>query len=157
MAKGTFYLYFEDKYDLEKKLIAHKSEQVFRHAVENSGYEEKEGVIERVLALVDDTVDQLEQNPLLLRFIHKDLSWGIFRRAFDKAEMDYTAVFRDIIGAPVEDIKTVETCLFTFVELMGATCCSVILHGEPMSLEEYRPYLHRSIEAIIRSFFPDIE
>lgn len=156
IAKGTFYLYFEDKYDLEKKLIAHKSEQIFRHAVENSGYEEKEGVILRTLAIVDDVIDQLEKNPLLLRFIYKNLSWGIFLRTIDKSDMDYTAVFRNIIGADVKDTKQAETCLFTFVELLGATSCNVILRGEPMTMEEYRPYLHRSIEAIIHSFFPDV-
>ena len=29
LAKGTFYLYFKDKYDLRDKLIVHKAEQLF--------------------------------------------------------------------------------------------------------------------------------
>ena len=33
VAKGTFYLYFKDKYDIRNKLIAHKSSQLFRNAV----------------------------------------------------------------------------------------------------------------------------
>ena len=32
VAKGTFYLYFKDKYDIRNKLIAHKSSQLFRNA-----------------------------------------------------------------------------------------------------------------------------
>ena len=32
VAKGTFYLYFQDKYDIRNKLIAHKSGEVFRRA-----------------------------------------------------------------------------------------------------------------------------
>ena len=32
LAKGTFYLYFKDKYDLQDKLIAHKAGQLFADA-----------------------------------------------------------------------------------------------------------------------------
>ena len=30
VGKGTFYLYFRDKYDIRNKLIAHKSNELFR-------------------------------------------------------------------------------------------------------------------------------
>ena len=33
VAKGTFYLYFKDKYDIRNKLIAHKSSQIFSTAL----------------------------------------------------------------------------------------------------------------------------
>ena len=32
VAKGTFYLYFKDKYDIRNHLIAHKASQVFEAA-----------------------------------------------------------------------------------------------------------------------------
>ena len=32
VAKGTFYLYFKDKYDIKNKLIAHKTKELFAHA-----------------------------------------------------------------------------------------------------------------------------
>ena len=32
VAKGTFYLYFKDKYDIRNKLIVHKSSEVFKRA-----------------------------------------------------------------------------------------------------------------------------
>ena len=32
VAKGTFYLYFKDKYDIRNRLIAHKSSQLFMQA-----------------------------------------------------------------------------------------------------------------------------
>ena len=34
MAKGTFYLYFKDKFDIRDKLIADKARQVFCRALE---------------------------------------------------------------------------------------------------------------------------
>ena len=32
VAKGTFYLYFKDKYDIRNHLIAHKASQIFQAA-----------------------------------------------------------------------------------------------------------------------------
>ena len=42
--------------------------------------------------------------------------------------------------------------IFTIMELVGSTCYSVILEGEPADLDSFRPYLHRSIRAILDSF-----
>ena len=38
VAKGTFYLYFKDKYDIEEKLITYKANQLFQHALSTSNY-----------------------------------------------------------------------------------------------------------------------
>ena len=37
VAKGTFYLYFKDKYDIKNKLIAHKTKELFDHAAVCTG------------------------------------------------------------------------------------------------------------------------
>ena len=52
IAKGTFYLYFKDKYDIRNRLISHESSKLFKNAVadleefskeknEQLGFEEK--------------------------------------------------------------------------------------------------------------------
>ena len=84
VAKGTFYLYFKDKYDLHEKLVIRKSEQLFLHALEESDYRSQPGAAGKVLALVDDILFQLRDNKVLLQFINKNLSWGVFRRAINK-------------------------------------------------------------------------
>ena len=33
IAKGTFYLYFKDKYDIRNKLISHEASKLFKNAV----------------------------------------------------------------------------------------------------------------------------
>ena len=42
--------------------------------------------------------------------------------------------------------------VYTILELVGAACHSVILSGDPVDLDTYLPYLHRSIRAIMDSF-----
>ena len=41
VAKGTFYLYFKDKYDLRAMITMHKAEQIFMKAWEESGINNK--------------------------------------------------------------------------------------------------------------------
>ena len=35
IAKGTFYLYFKDKYDIRNKLISHESSKLFKNAAKD--------------------------------------------------------------------------------------------------------------------------
>ena len=152
VAKGTFYLYFKDKYDLQEHLIIQQSEMLFKHALRKSGYEKKQGQAAKIIAITDDILSQLNGNRLLLRFINKNLSWGVFRQAISKSETDYMAVFREIMGTGPEHDHDMQIYIYMVLELIGSTCVSVILENDPVSLDEYLPYLHSSIEALIYSF-----
>lgn len=93
---------------------------------------------------------------MLLQFISKNLSWGILKNAFEKTVPDETQQFYEYYLELMKKSSVVcrqpELMLFTIVELTGATCYSCILHNQPVSMEEYLPYLHRSVHEIIRSF-----
>ena len=152
VAKGTFYLYFKDKYDIHQRLIQRHAEQLFRHSVEYSGYRERQSSAEKVLALTDDILRQLQENRWLLRFVGRNLTWNVLCRAFVSSETDYRPVLEDIFGPGMLDDKDLRIELFTILELIGSTCQSVILENDPVELETYLPYLHRSILAIMNSF-----
>ena len=152
VAKGTFYLYFKDKYDLHEKLVIRKSEQLFQHALEQSGYQDQPDPTGKLLTIIDDVLYQLRDNKLLLQFINKNLSWGVFRRAIGKWEPDYPAIFEEILGSIPSDRKSLAIEVYTILELVGSTCYTVILNGDPVDLDTYLPYLHRSILAILDSF-----
>lgn len=152
VAKGTFYLYFKDKYDLNEKLIIHRSEQLMRHALEHSGYEKLETNTDKLLVIMDDILFQLKENLLLLRFLNKRISWELFYKVMEKNEEGYAAVFKNIPGQDDAGRKNLEIELFTIIEMVSAVSYSVILTSDPVSLEEFLPYLHRSIRAIVASF-----
>jgi hypothetical protein len=42
--------------------------------------------------------------------------------------------------------------LFTITELVGSASYSCILYNQPVPIDDYLPYLHQSIRAIIHSF-----
>ena len=152
VAKGTFYLYFKDKYDLHQKLIQHKSEQLFRHALENSGYEQRETPADRILAITDDILSQLQENRRILLFFNRSLSWNAFRRALERTELGDPSLPEKLFGTGVPKETDRQMEIFTILELISSTCHSVILEDDPVDMDTYRPYLHRSIRAIISSF-----
>ncbi|MCQ2407834.1 MAG: TetR/AcrR family transcriptional regulator [Oscillospiraceae bacterium] len=154
VAKGTFYLYFKDKYDIRNRLISHKSSQLFRTAVEELG-DQTEGLAfeDRLIRIIDNIINQLSENQSLLNFISKNLSWGIFKNALTAPASDDDINFSDVYygmlaEAPCE-FQDPEIMLFMIIELVSATCYSAILYEDPCSISELKPHLYDSIRLII--------
>ena len=82
VAKGTFYLYFKDKYDIRNHLIAHKASQVFQAAyTELQSHPELTDFEEQVLFIIDHILNQLASNLSLVMLLSKHLSWGFFKNS----------------------------------------------------------------------------
>ena len=91
IAKGTFYLYFKDKYDIRNKLVSHEASKLFKNAVSALELHIKEQQIndhsftitftEEIIFIADHIINVLNTNQTLLTFISKNLSWGIFKEA----------------------------------------------------------------------------
>ena len=153
VAKGTFYLYFKDKYDLQEKLIANKAKQLIQHALANSFYEDKADADEKIIAIIDDILDELQKDKKLLKFINKNLSWGIFRRALSRSDMDPILIFSRVLGVAAED-PSLEVAVYMIIELGSATAHNIILDGDPVSFTDFKPWLYKSILAIIHECLP---
>jgi len=157
VAKGTFYLYFKDKHDIHNRLISHKSSQLFQNAVKE--YQKlSEPIIsfeERMIFFVDNIVNQLTENPRLLSFIAKNLSWGIFKNALTtpvkETDVDFRYVYREMLEEAPEEYAQPELMLFMIVELVSSTCYSSILYSEPVEINKLKPYLYASIRGIIHT------
>lgn len=156
VAKGTFYLYFKDKYDIRNRLISHKSSQLFRNAVaelENST--ENLEFEDRIIKIVDNIVNQLNENQSLLTFISKNLSWGVFKSALtscvDDDDINFSAVYYAMLEDAPYEFTSPEIMLFMIIELVSSTCYSAILYNEPCSLEELKPHLYETIRLIIKN------
>ncbi len=156
VAKGTFYLYFRDKYDLGNKLIARKTSSLFQHALTTLEHSDAQLFEDKLIVIIDDVLGQLNSNPILLRFINKNLSWGIFQSALhhieDTEDVDYLAVFNNLIQSD-QDVEWIESklMLYTIIELVGSTCHSVILDKNPTDLEHYKPFLYNHVRSIVRN------
>jgi len=154
VAKGTFYLYFKDKYEIRDRLIARTAGKLFMAAHEEL---EKCGIPEfedKIVFIVDYVL--MVKNKAILKFISKNLSWGIFRQAIIKNEgdeqMNVMQFFRKMVEEnPKVELRAPKTMLFLIIELASSASYSTILENDPISYEELKPYLNESIRAIIRN------
>lgn len=163
VAKGTFYLYFKDKYDIRNKLVSHEASKLFKNAVSALELHIKEQQIndhsftitftEEIIFIADHIINVLNTNQILLTFISKNLSWGIFKEALTTNVADDDINFKDIYYEMLEDsglnLNEPEIMLFMIVELISSTCYSSILYKEPADIDRLKPYLYKAIKAII--------
>ena len=154
VGKGTFYLYFKDKYDLKNRLVAKHSARLFKTAMAQLAQSGRElGFKEKIIFIIDSILNQLVENRALLTFISKNLSWGIFKNALtahsQNDELDFLSIYNEMLEDAPREIHDPEIMLFMIIELISSTCYSAILYSEPVSLEELKPHLYRSINDII--------
>ena len=163
IAKGTFYLYFKDKYDIRNKLISHEASKLFKNSVTAlNSYADEEKTknpdftitfTEQIVFIADHIINALNNNQTLLTFISKNLSWVIFKEALTTNVAEDDINFRDIYYEMLSEsglnLKEPEIMLFMIVELISSTCYSAILYKEPADIDTLKPYLYSTIKAII--------
>ncbi|MDD7402655.1 MAG: TetR/AcrR family transcriptional regulator [Butyribacter sp.] len=158
MAKGTFYLYFKDKYEVQDCLIAQKANLIFEKAnkklddwIEHGNCRSFEDC---VIFLADCIIDQLNENPSLLRFIAKNLSWGVFSniRFQEKDNQNCMDVFDSLLEQSEKQYRQKELMIYMIVELVNATCYNVILYDAPVALEKLKKELYETIRGILHQF-----
>ena len=156
VAKGTFYLYFTDKYDIRDRLIARTAGQLFLTAYQALEAAQIPVFEDKIIFIVDYILEIMKQNPSILKFISKNLSWGIFRKALTHNDSDSPISALEVyqkmlVDNPHVKLRAPETMLFLIFELASSTSYSTILESDPITFEELQPYLNESIRAIIRN------
>lgn len=158
MAKGTFYLYFKDKFDIRDKLITSKATQLFFHAAQEmkrTGMADSESTTleDAIIFIADSMINDLNEDKRLLRFISKNLSWGVFHNLLVTSDEENGYSFYDGYEIMLEKsgrrFRNPELMLYMIVELINSTCHNVILDQEPVTLAELKPELYNVIRDII--------
>lgn len=160
MAKGTFYLYFKDKFDIRDKLIMAKATQLFRHAseaMEEQGLwgPQSASLEDQIIFIADSVIHQLDADKILLRFISKNLSWGVFHNMLttspgEDGEYSFYERYSIMLEKSGRKFRNPELMLYMIVELVNSTCYNVILNQEPVTLAGLKPELFDVIRGIIR-------
>lgn len=156
VAKGTFYLYFKDKYEIRDVLIAKQSKKLFQDAVDNLHKNYISNFSDQIIFVINYIIDELTSNTLLLKFISKNLSLGIYNKAvmkiYENNEQKENGIYQLFMKGVKENnlkIKNPEVTLFMIIELVSSTCFNSILYKEPLSIENFKPYLYDAIRKLI--------
>lgn len=158
IAKGTFYLYFKDKYDIRNRLIYHESSKLFKEAHtalqahlstnQDTTFEDK------IIFIIEHIINFLNENKSLLTFISKNLSWGVFKDAIvssatESDDEDFITNFYKLMENDNIKIKEPEIMLYLITELVSSSCYSAILYNQPSGIDNLKPYLFTAVKNII--------
>lgn len=154
VAKGTFYLYFKDKYDIKNKLVAHKTQELFDAAGLALSEARIQGLEDQMIFLIDHLINSLKEDKPLLNFISKNLVMGALRSALLTGEYSDGKVyeqFLELVAADDHEYEDIDVMLFTIVELAGSAGYNSIMYEEPLPIDHYKPFLYRTVRLIVRS------
>lgn len=156
VAKGTFYLYFKNKEDIRDVLIKKESEKLFDSALQSLNKNYISNFSDQIVFIINYVIDELSKNVLLLKFISKNLSWGVYSEAVNKIYKSQEAKNNGVYQLFIKGIKennikleNPEVTLFMIIELVSSTCFNSILYKRPLPIDEYKPYLYDVIRGLI--------
>ncbi|MDP4109326.1 MAG: TetR/AcrR family transcriptional regulator [Bacillota bacterium] len=153
IAKGTFYLYCKDKYDLVDKVILRKTTDIINNAMkaiaENQNAQDTD-FLENVIVFADYLLEHFKRDKKLLALIYKNLSWDLYEKAltFEElgtAEKTFIEHFTKIGG----DSEVAKQRLFIIVSMVGAVCYNSIVLEMPYPIDLIKPELYRSVTRIL--------
>lgn len=151
IAKGTFYLYFEDKSHLVQDVVFKNSSILLERVIseaEKKRRKENLSFTDTVILVIDSIISELEENQVFLKIINKNLSWGLYE------EMGRNPVISDamekfILNSSVTDVEVAKKRFYIIVELMNAVCYNAIIMNIPCKMNEIKEELLQLIRKII--------
>lgn len=157
VAKGTFYLYFKDKYDIRNHLIAHKASQVFENAYrELQAHPEITEFENQILFIIDQILDQLDANHNLVSLISKHLSWGFVRNSLiytpGKETPSILTIVRNMLDEAEYTYNSPELMMYMILEIVSGTSYNAILYQQPVPLDELKPHLYKTVKGILEDY-----
>lgn len=158
VAKGTFYLYFTNKYDIKNKLVVYKTQELFDAAGAALEKEQIHGLEDQMIFLIDHLINHLKDDRALLNFISKNLVMGALRSALltgENSDREIYNHFLELVAADDYEYKDVDVMLFTIVELAGSAGYNSMMYEEPIPIDDYKPFLYRTVRLIIKSHRAD--
>ncbi|MCR4924972.1 MAG: TetR/AcrR family transcriptional regulator [Clostridiales bacterium] len=156
VAKGTFYLYFKNKYDLLDQIIIYKSTDLVKEAfykLDEKSQKEDMSLYDKMIFFGDYILDYMTENKELTALIKKDLPG-----CFDEIIKSNDSYLKNSIEKLVIDLINIKNIsekealkrLYVIVEMVGSVACTAILYNRPYPVEEIKPVLYSIIKDMIK-------
>ncbi len=150
VAKGTFYLYFRDKYDLTDQIVLHECSLIVKQSIEETEketFEKNVNPVDKIMLFADKIIDRMIENRDIIVLLNSKLS-GLFgllvsdgnpeiKQSIEKI-MD---VFSDL-GYEREEARM---HLYLVSNMMTTVCCEAVLGIGPYTIDEIRPEISRML------------
>ena len=153
IAKGTFYLYFKDKYELQDVLLAKTSHEFFANACKKANQHHFDRLDDKIVFIIDSIINELIDRPNILKFIQKNLSLGLYSEKLtdllDSEELGIKELFVKEVKEKDIPLEYPEMTLFMIIELVSSTVFTSIVEKQPLPIDEFKPHLYKTIRLLI--------
>lgn len=154
VAKGTFYLYFQDKDQLLQQLVYDISARVLEEAYTWLEERRTPDFVENVLLMLDYIIEYFKRNKLVLRLVERNFSWPmVARQMSERSDPLWDRLMSDLERSPQASRYSEEELfriIFVIVEMVGSVCYSSIIEGKPDTIDNMKPVLYGIVRNILR-------
>ena len=148
VAKGTFYLYFQDKGAVMQALLGRVCYQLLNNACE--AVERQTGLEtfpDKMVAVIDHIIEALRRDTVVLKFLERNFVWPGLDQI--EASRDAEPLMRKLLNvvlASPEMAGRTEREVYQRITALGSMCMSVcyssILEGKPDNIDSMKPVLY---------------
>lgn len=155
VAKGTFYLYFKDKYDLLEQIIILKCRELVKTVLEGMENELNDETLppsDKVIIFLDRVMDGLIENKSLAILVLRDMA--AFRKLWQGNENIqeseiHSALLKLFVDGGCPAGEAPKSMYMLFISA-ASVCCDSILYQTPYTPDEIRPQIHLLVKSLIR-------
>ena len=148
VAKGTFYLYFQDKGAVMQALLGRVSYQLLSEAcmaVEQQT--ELQTFPDKMVAVIDHIIEALRRDTLVLKFLERNFVWpGLDQIVASRDAEPLMRKLLTVVMSSPEMVGRTEREIYQRITALGSMCMSVcyssILEGKPDDIEAMKPVLY---------------
>ncbi len=154
VAKGTFYLYFRDKYDLLDQIVLHRASDIVIEAYKKLRQKNDTApmnVSQQFIYITDQITDYLRKNKKVAALLD-----GRFPVCFSGKEIAVSSTFNEVseyfislltqLKYSADDAKK---RLFVLTNMISSVCFDAILSEKPFTLDEITPTLHDFLKILL--------
>ncbi|MGI5889109.1 MAG: TetR/AcrR family transcriptional regulator [Oscillospiraceae bacterium] len=153
VAKGTFYLYFKDKFDILNSIAQRKAHEIFEDAYNKMSLCGFRSFEDKLIFIVNSILDYYGENHSVMQLIDRNLGRGIFHDIIKEIPRDNPdSNVASFMREAADEYRDCSKMLYLVFELVSSSCLNVILHDDPFTLEELKPALFSSIRNILAGF-----
>ena len=157
VAKGTFYLYFQDKGAVMQALLGRVSYQLLNNACE--AVERQTGLEtfpDKMVAVIDHIIEALRRDTVVLKFLERNFVWPGLDQI--EASRDAEPLMRKLLNAVLaspEMAGRTEREVYQRITALGSMCMSVcyssILEGKPDNIDSMKPVLYDIVRRSLKA------
>ena len=156
VAKGTFYLYFQDKSAVMQALLGRVSYQLLSDAC--TAVEQQTGLesfAEKMVFVIDHIIESLRKDTVVLRFLERNFVWpGLDQIEASKDAEPLMRKLLNVVLTSPEMAGRTEREIYQRITALGSMCMSVcyssILEGKPDNIDNMKPVLYDIIRRALR-------